>query len=109
MTSPHSTRTSNVANLRRERHFRRRCYIASILFAVLVSTLTSSALWSSNGLWVRMRSACSACGSLGAEKAHRLILGPGGPAYYTCQPEQRATLFILPPEQSTLESLTDDR
>lgn len=109
MTSPLFTRTSNVANLQEKRRFRRRCYIASILLAALVSTLTSSALWSSNGLWDRMISACSACRRLGAEKSHRRTLAPEGTAYYTCQPEQFATFFVSPPRQNTLEPPIDDR
>ena len=109
MTSPLSTRTSKVEKLLQERRFRRRCYIASMLIAVLISTVTNSAIWSSDGIWAKMKTRCSACGRLGAENVHGRTLGPNGAAYYTCQPEQPPLFFIPPPAQSILNPPTDDR
>lgn len=91
-----------VAQEQRRRFSHVKIYIASIVLGFLIG-LTISGFWSS------LINRCTACGKFGAEAGHRRTIGPEGPAYYWCQPEERSTFFIPPPGQNSLEPLMDDR
>ena len=85
-----------IAYFKRKHLFRLKCNIAAVTFGVLISIITSSAIWSSNGLLTQMINRCSVCGRLGAENVHRITLGPDGEFYYNCQSKEKAPLFMPP-------------
>ena len=91
-----------VAQHRKKFFFRLKIYVASLIVGGLIGL-------SIGGFWPSLINRCPACGRLSAKKAHRRTIGPNGPIYYNCQPEQRASFFVPPPRQNTLNPPTDDR
>lgn len=77
------------------------------LLGALISLMTIEIAFPNRGLWSALRDRCSACGKWNAERLHRSTFGPERRVHYTCQPEERARLFIQPLDQQTPP--TDDR
>ena len=102
MTQSNSVGKRLVAEHRKKMFYRIKIYALCALVGGIFG-LTISGFWS--GLLNR----CSVCGQFDAEQAHRRTLGPDGPVYYWCQPDQMKQFFVPKPNTNTLTPPTDDR